>query len=385
MEVTSFEQLVTSNPSDGLVLHNISSPDGSIRGSFLELGGSAYSLFVKDKDGDFRDVILGFDDFELYTQIRAQFGAAVGRYAGRIRNGTYSIPTTHNTAINNSLPAGIEIFHTTLNENNVTTLHGGAKGYDLRAWSYIDSTPHSLTLGLLDKNGTEGFGGSVYTELTYTLTSTSWHLRFLSRVLEGKTPVKLTSHAYWNLEGYHAYTNDTNRTFLDSHNLQLNADRALQVDAALLPTGEILDVDNVPGLDFRTDKPLVDHFVTNGTTPFCGPGCDGINICMIYEDDRSTKKPALTLRSVDSGINMDVYTNQPSVEVWTCEGIGVASLPRKASQGGATAGIYGSRSCVALEQGGWDDAINHPEWGQNQIYKEGEVVVWESEYRFSVV
>lgn len=37
----------------------IAAPDGSIRASFIALGASMTNLFVRDRDGEFRDIVAG--------------------------------------------------------------------------------------------------------------------------------------------------------------------------------------------------------------------------------------------------------------------------------------------------------------------------------------
>jgi aldose 1-epimerase len=72
-------------------------------------------------------------------------------------------------------------------------------------------------------------------------------------------------------------------------------------------------------------------------------------------------------------------------QLYSCNGIFNATnpIPRKASQGGPSK-HYPDYSCVVIEQEGWIDAINNPQWHQNQILSPGEEYKWSSDYIFSV-
>lgn len=133
-------------------------------------------------------------------------------------------------------------------------------------------------------------------------------------------------------------------------------------------------------------------------------GCDGFDNCWIY-DNNTEDKPVFSLWSTNSGIRcvvhyganivpayrrfiyrLDVTTNQPALQVYTCDGIFNASLPipRKVDQGGPST-YYQDHSCLVVEQESWIDAINQPEWGIDQIYGPDRDYLWEAEYAFSVV
>jgi aldose 1-epimerase len=74
----------------------ISAPDGSITAKFVSVGATLTELWVKDRNGEPRDVVIGYDDnTKLLTDpYHPVFNGIIGRYAGRIKNGTFSIPIT---------------------------------------------------------------------------------------------------------------------------------------------------------------------------------------------------------------------------------------------------------------------------------------------------
>ena len=55
---------------------------GGLRVLLTDYGAAVVSIFVKDRDGNERDVILGYDNVKSYEKEYSYFGATVGRYAG---------------------------------------------------------------------------------------------------------------------------------------------------------------------------------------------------------------------------------------------------------------------------------------------------------------
>jgi galactose mutarotase-like enzyme len=87
-------------------------------------GAAIVGLKTPDRFGHLGDVVLGFDSIEEYTNrtyLRESpyFGAAVGRYANRIKNGRF--------ALNG------QIMSLSINKRP-NHLHGGFKGFDKVVW-----------------------------------------------------------------------------------------------------------------------------------------------------------------------------------------------------------------------------------------------------------
>ncbi|KAJ7765020.1 galactose mutarotase-like domain-containing protein [Mycena maculata] len=354
----------------------LAAPDGSVIAHFMPFGATTTNFWVKDKFGKFRDIILGFDNHTLYqTQADGHpyFGPIVGRYANRIRNGTFTIPISKDA----SGPG--KKYQITENENNGTdTLHGGIIGYDQRPWTIVKQSSNSVTFSLLDPNGDQGFPGTVTTTVEYTLESkATWKISMQS-VAEALTPIMLSGHHYWNLEAYQE-TQD-----LSGHFAQFDASRIIATDGALIPNGNLTPTAGTP-LDFSKAKSLGAAINATAGDQFCGTDCIGFDNCWIY-DDNNEKDPVFSLWSVNSGIKLEVTTNQPALQVYTCNGIFNPDLPipRKVDQGGPDT-VYADHSCLVVEQESWIDAINNPNFGINQIYGPGRTFNWESSYVFSVL
>ncbi|ELU45945.1 cellular morphogenesis-related protein [Rhizoctonia solani AG-1 IA] len=372
---------VLAGAGDPMRVITLTAPDNSIVANFLSTGATLKNLWVKDKRGKFRDIVLGYDKKSLYASDPSHpfFGGIVGRYANRIKNGTFSIPITKNAT-------GPDVYTIPTNENGgLDTLHGGLVGYDRRNWGPMNLSKSSVTYHLIDPDGTQGFPGTVqrWRQVTYTLMKQAkWKIEMFANSTK-KTPILLSSHVYWNLEAYQETQS------LADHELQIEASRVIATDGILVPTGELTNVTGTY-FDFRNETRLED--VIDKAVGYCGTGapwgdrpranttclrmseigCTGLDNAWIY--DRSAEKtPAFSLYSPNSGIKMSVTTDQPALQVYTCNGIANngdgknVTIPRKKAHGGPKK-YYPNHSCAVIEQEGWIGGINNPEFGQDQIY-----------------
>ena len=125
--------------------------------AITNFGGRIVSLWVPDKDGQQRDVVLGFDKLEDYLPEKhlSDFGAVIGRYANRLNKGqitidgrTYQLPQN----------------------DGANCLHGGPDGWQYRMFNVESVSDNRLVLNLVSEDGDSGFPGNVCVRVTYTLT-----------------------------------------------------------------------------------------------------------------------------------------------------------------------------------------------------------------------
>ncbi|KAK2741095.1 hypothetical protein FQN55_008499 [Onygenales sp. PD_40] len=380
--------------SDPLKVYTISAEN--IEASFIPYGARLTNLLVPDRNGNAQDVVaVGYDDPQGWVDDtltdHTYAGSVLGRYANRIKNGTFELD-----GVTYEIPK---------NDNDVQTLHGGKIGYDQKNWTVTSQTENSITFTLLDV-ASEGFPGDVLTNATFTVGSVDGKpqltTKSVSVSLTERTPIMLSNHNYWNLNGFKEAT-VLNNTYL---HMPLSG-RFIATDSILAPNGELGDVaaDFDGSLDFRTRKLLGEHI--NSTGDMCGEGCHGYDHCFLVDrepdgpDSSSSSSPPdpdplvhmLSLSSTTTGITMDVSTNQRAVQVYTCNWMG-GNIPVKQSQidRNEEEGVGGVENvlkygCVAIEPQGWIDGINNPDWGQipYQVFgpEDGEAVNW-AEYTFGV-
>lgn len=351
----------TGNP---LAIHTLSAEN--ITAKFIPYGARLTSLLVQDRDGQYQDVVAGYDNASQYVTDtetnHTYFGPIVGRYANRIKNSTFTLNgQTH---------------HIPANENaGADTLHGGTVGYDQRNWTVVSSSTSSITFSLLD-TGFEGFPGTVLTTATFTVGNSAsgphgevrprLTSNIVSQALDHETPIMLANHIYWNLNAFKQATilNDTTLWMPYS-------DRYIVVDPILIPTGALGSVSSVPALNFTSPKLLGDAI--DNATGVCGAGCTGLDNAFILDRPAnagpvSSNYPVISLWSETTGIQLDVSTNQQGLQIYSCNGQN-GTIPVKQSQQHRNNGTQGAAKvvnkygCLVIETQAWIDAVNHPEWG----------------------
>ncbi|KAE8149743.1 galactose mutarotase-like domain-containing protein [Aspergillus avenaceus] len=350
----------------------------NITATLIPYGARLTSLLVHDREGNEQDVVVGYDDPKDYVKDtntdHTFFGAVVGRYANRIKNGTFTI--------------GQESYDIPKSENDgIDTLHGGDIGYDQRNWSVTAHSDSSITFTLLD-TGFEDFPGDVITHATFAVDTQvspqnpkglpQLTTKLISLSLTQATPIMLSNHIYWNLNAFKQPT-VLNDTFLQ---LPLSK-RLIGTDGILIPDGTLLPVDTYKGApDFTTGK-LIGRDI-DSAAGLCGTGCTGYDNCFLVDRDSpyaasNSMVPILRMNSKTTGISLEVSSNQQAVQIYSCNGQkgNIAIKPSQAKRN-KEEGIQGAQSvnkygCVVIEPEGWIDGINNPQWGQlgDQIYTPG--------------
>ncbi len=285
-----------------------------------DLGADLVSCCVPDASGAVRDVVLGYADARGYAANGALFGAVVGRVANRIADARFELDgTTYELA----------------RSEGAHSNHSMPDVYFHRLW---EATPldDGVRFELLSPDGDQGFPGELAVSVTYRLDAGN-RLRVDYDALPARpTLVNLTCHAYWNLNGH------ASGSVLD-HTLQLDADRYLPADAALIPTGEILPVAGTD-LDFSSPR-----------TFSSGLGA-GYDTYLLLTERSGGLRRAAHLAGDASGISLELLTDAPGLQVYTG-----GFLDEKGCKDGAA---YGPGSGVALEAQFPPDAIHHPTFPQ---------------------
>ena len=62
-----------------------------LKAEIINLGGIITKLYVPDRQGNFSDIVLGYDRLEDYISKGGYFGALIGRYGNRIAKGKFSL------------------------------------------------------------------------------------------------------------------------------------------------------------------------------------------------------------------------------------------------------------------------------------------------------
>ena len=290
---TKDNRVLFGNLKNGENIYKYLLANGSCEIEVISYGGIITSIKVPDKNNNLIDVVLGFETLDPYLKDHPYFGAIVGRYANRIDNGKFTINN-----IDYNLPIN----------NNGTSLHGGIKGFDKVNWdvvSYDSEKKRYIKLNYLSRDMEEGYPGNLNIYVTYTLTDDN-ELRVKYEAETDKTTVlNLTQHTYFNLSG------ESSGDILD-HKLELDADSFLPVNEKIIPTGEIKNVEGTP-FDFRKGKKIGKDLYEQDNQLLLGNGYDH---CWVLNDYNKELRKISEVKSEDSKIQMEVFTDLPGVQLY---------------------------------------------------------------------
>jgi len=270
---------------EGRDVHEVtlSAPDGT-RARIITWGAVIRDLVVPGPGGPQR-VVLGYETLEHYVEHSPYFGAIVGRHGNRIGGSTFTLDG--------------ETVRLTPNEGP-HQLHGGPAGFGQRVWTLLHHDERSAVLGLVSEDGDMGYPGRLVATCHYALKSPATLAITLEATCDRPTPVNLTTHSYFNLEG--------GGGDICAHHLRIAADHVTAVDAALIPTGAITPVAGT-ALDFRSLRPI---------------GAPGLLQCRERYDHNfvlragadGAMRHAATVASTKSRVALDLWTTEPGLQFY---------------------------------------------------------------------
>ena len=295
-------------------------------------GGRIVSLMVPDRDGELLDVVLGFDDLTDYypKNNKTDFGATIGRYANRIKNGRITIDGKKY-----QLPRN----------NFGHCLHGGTTGWQYKFYNAVEITENTLKLERISPDGDQNFPGNVKAYVTFTLQDDNkLDIRY-EATTDAPTVINMTNHSYFNLSG-----DPAGHTILGDE-LYINSSSFTPVDDTFMTTGEIWPVEGTP-MDFRTPKPIGQDIDADYVQLRNGHGYDHNWVLDTEGDDTVV---AASVYCPRTGIELRVYTDEPGIQVYT----GNFLDGTVTGKGGVA---YGRRTAVCLETQKFPDTPNKPKW-----------------------
>lgn len=341
----NFQTVVDGKKTDLYTLRNKNNMEVCV----TNFGGRIVSVMVPGRDGQMRDVVLGFDSIQDYINIPSDFGASIGRYANRINQGRFTLDgKTY------QLP-----------QNNYGhCLHGGPKGFQYRVYDAVQPNDTTLQLTYRAKDGEEGFPGNITCKVVMTLTSANAIDIKYEATTDKPTVVNMTNHSYFNLDGDAA--NNAN------HLLWIDADQYTPVDSTFMTTGEIAPVEGTP-MDFRKPTAVGARIDQDFQQLRNGHGYDHN---WVLNTKGSMERPCASLFSPKTGIKLEVFTNEPGIQVYT--GNFLDGTVR-----GKHGTAYGHRASVCLETQKYPDTPNKPQW-PSAVLRPGQTYKSECIFKFSV-
>ena len=314
----------------------------------LTYGGIINELHVPDRRGVTADVVLGFNSLAGYLAPHPYFGAIVGRVAGRITQGRFSLDGRD--------------YHLTIN-HPPHHLHGGAVGFDKRLWqAQVVTTAENvpgLRLAYRSPHEEEGYPGNVDVAVTYSLNEANEVVIHYEAVTDQATPFSLTNHSFFNLAG------EGNGT-IENHILQVGSVEIAQTDEQLTLLGKRVPVAGHAS-DFNRPKRLGDAL------PLLSQNHG--DLYLLPHTARKLLKWAARVDEPASGRIMEVFTTEECLQVYSGAYLD-GSLVGKSGR------PYGKFGGLALECEVYPDGANHPEMG-NLILRPGETYQQTTIYRFT--
>ena len=314
-------------------------------------GARITSIKVPDRHGDFADVVLGFDTVETYRSSlkKPYLGVTLGRYAGRIANGRFTLDGVEHVLAKNSGP----------NHN-----HGGLIGFDKVVWD-AKQIENSVAFHRTSPAGEEGYPGNLDVCVTYTLTDKNELIIDYRATTDRATPVNLSNHSYFNLAG------EGSQTVL-LHDLKINADAMLPIDKTSVPTGKIVPVADTP-FDFRQPKPVGRDIDPPNEQLANGSGYDHT---FVLNPRKAGSMPVATLYEKTSGRMMKVFTDQPGLQLYTANFLDGSLI-------GKSGRPYARQSALCLETQHFPDSPNQSQF-PNTFLRPGETYQSRTTYQFTV-
>ena len=349
LDPARFEKMIDNNQP--VKLYTLKNKNG-MEVCITNFGARIVSIMVPDKNGKMTDVVLGFDNIEDYINVPSDFGATIGRYANRIGQGKITID-------------GKEI---QLPQNNYGhCLHGGPTGWQYKVFKANQNDEKTIKLTVESPDGDNNFPGNVIASVTYTLTENNAIDIQYEATTDKKTVINMTNHSYFNLNG-NPSVGSMNQI------LYLAADSITPVDDTFMTTGEMMAVAGTP-FDFNTPK-AIEQDVTNFDNEQIKFG-KGFDHNWVLKTKGDIKQVAAKLTSPITGITLEVYTDEPGVQLYTGNFL-------DGTVKGKNGIVYPQRASVCLETQHYPDSPNKAHW-PSVVLEPGKAYTSHCIFQFGVV
>ena len=346
LERAKFQTVTEGKPTDLYILKNTNGMEVCLS----NYGARIVSIWVPDRQGEMKDVVLGFDSIGAYLTARNNMGSTIGRYAGRIAHGKTTIE-------------GVE-YHFPIN-NNGHSMHSGPDGFHTRVFDAVQKSPTQVAFSYRAADGECGYPGNFDVTVTYTLTDDNAIDISYEGTTDKTTIVNMTNHSFFNLDG------DPNRLNTE-YVVWIDADRFAPIDSTCLTTGELVPVENTP-MDFRTPTAVGARMDEENDQLRYGGGYDQTWALNAPGD---ITRPCASIYSPHSGIRMEVYTTEPALQFY-------AGGSLNGTLTGKRGIVYNRYSAVCLESQKFPDSANKPQW-PSSLLRPGEKFTSRCIYKFSV-
>ncbi|MEG2396604.1 MAG: aldose epimerase family protein [Oscillospiraceae bacterium] len=298
-------------------------------GAYIELlsfGATLNKIVVPDKDGNFADVLMGFDTMEGIENGSDSEGRTVGRVANRISGSGITIDGKN--------------YPITKNIDGKFTLHGNHE-YSKAIWNFETIGDNAVKFSYFSADGNEGFPANVENEVTFSFNDDNEvKIDYLSQP-DAKTAINITNHSYFNLGGYDSGD-------ILNHELQIFADAFTPMNEDSIPTGEIRPVSGTV-FDFNTPKTIGRDVNADDEQLKIGIGYDHNFKLLNYN---GKVREFAKVKEPKTGREMTCYTDLPGVQLY------IANY-KDGTQIGKGGKPQNYRNAFCLETQYFPDALNN--------------------------
>jgi aldose 1-epimerase len=348
IEKRPFGKLADGTPVSLYLLTN----RNGIEAQISEYGGAVVALKTPDRERQFADIVLGYDDPRSYEEDSFFIGTLIGRCANRIANGKFSL-------------GGVE--YSLVKNDGANHLHGGVRGFHKVMWQARElqtEDESGLEVSHLSLEGDEGYPGNALVKVTYTITSNDELRIEYTATTDRPTIVNLTNHSYFNLRGAGS------GNILD-HLLSINASSFTPINETQTPTGELRPVNNTP-FDFTKATAIGSRIENDDEQLRIGRGYDHN---FVLEKKGRELSLAAEVHEPSTGRSLEMWTTEPGMQLYS--GNFLDGVKGKAGK------IYNRRDGICLEAQHFPDAPNHRSFPSIGLTP-GESYAQTTVYRFKV-
>ncbi|MGL4654792.1 MAG: aldose epimerase family protein [Sarcina sp.] len=304
--------------------------------SILNLGATITEINTLDKHGNSENIVLSYENEEVYFQNPSYYGATVGRTSGRIEGGKFTLNG--------------EIYKLFKNYG-VNSGHGGEIGFNKRifeAQTKINEKSISVIFTRESKDMEEEYPGNLKVKIEYEIFEDNRILFKVNGKSDKDTLMNITNHSYFNLSGN--YKRD-----ILNHTLEMNTDKFLEIDEYGGVTGDIKEA--IEEFDFNIEKEIGKDINKENPQLKLGYGYDHP---FMFKDEGK-----VILKDNESGRKLTIKTDYPSVVVYTQNFIDSEKLKYEVKSK--------KRNGICLE-------VQNPPIGYKEKFKEHSILKKDEEY-----
>ena len=317
--------------------------------SITDFGATLVKLFAPDKNGKLADVVWGFDDVSGYENTTYYMGATIGRHAGQVEEGTFSLNgKTYNLVIN----------------DHNHTMHGGPDGFHSRLFDIAELSESAAVFKYLSPDGEANFPGNLHVTVTYRLTDENeLHIDFDAHS-DADTVLSMTNHSYFNFDGVGSES-------ILNHQLKIYGSQYTEVDEKGLPTGKICPVDGTP-YDFMAFHTIGERI--NDPSAMELKYCSGYDHNWIIDGDGSGLTLNCEVINSDGTRHLQLFSNQPGLQMYSGNYL-------NGTEKGKDGTAYQSQSALCLEPQVFPNGLNHSHF-PSPVLTKGQEYCYRSVYKF---